>query len=246
MEPLTTVLQSGLIFVVGLLLRFLLALAVLAVLVVPLFLAFTGVRGLERLRDRLTGLARAGHLWWRRGVYYAPGHTWVKERDGRTVRVGLDDLAQRMLVGLRGVRVVEPGTTVYRGQVLADVDLGDRHATIAAPVDATVVSANTALAGDPDLVHRDPYRRGWLAVLAPLTRDYAGLRTGELARAWLEDEDVRFGRFLEHELGMAAADGGDFVMPPARILRPEQWDALTREFLGTIDHREDVAPDVKS
>lgn len=235
MDPLMTVLQTALIFVLGLLLRFLVAVAVLAIVVVPILLAFTGVRGLERLRDRVQGFTRAGHLVWRRGLSYAPGHTWVKEEGSRGLRVGLDDLAQHVLAGLRAIRIARPGTVVHRGQALAEVDLGDRSATIVAPVDGTVMATNTSLERDPDLVHRDPYRRGWLAMLAPLSADRSGLRSGELAISWLGDEDVRFASFLEHQLGVAAADGGEFIVPAPSLLQPDQWQALTREFLGTAD-----------
>jgi hypothetical protein len=54
---------------------------------------------------------------------------------------------------------------------------------------------------------------------------------GEAARRWVERESVRLTRFLEHDLGLAAADGGEIVAPPPALLTGEQWTALTMAFL---------------
>ena len=37
----------------------------------------------------------------------------------------------------------------------------------------------------------------------------------------------------EHQLGFAAADGGELLAPPPTLLGETQWKALTKAFLGT-------------
>jgi hypothetical protein len=111
-----------------------------------------------------------------------------------------------------------------------------RTARISAPIDATVIDVNDEVQRAPGLVNQDPYRRGWLALLAPLGGDYQRLKSGEAARQWLEQEDERLARFLEVNLGAAAADGGEFIEPAPMLLKPEQWDTLTREFLEEARH----------
>jgi glycine cleavage system H protein len=236
MEPLMTFGQSVLVVIVGLLLRLLIAIVGLAIVVVPLVALFSAIRYGTRLRERWQGVMHAGRLLLMRGLYYAPGHTWLKEEPSNALRVGIDDLARRLLTGVRALSVAEPGTELRRGDTLAVITLEERTARITAPIDATVVDVNDEVQRAPGLVSTDPYRMGWLALLAPLGGDHLRLPTGDAAREWLVQEDERLTRFFEMNLGAAAADGGEFVMPPPMLLKPEQWDALTREFLEQHRH----------
>jgi glycine cleavage system H protein len=237
MDPLLTFAESALIFLAGLVVRFLIALAGLAIVVIPIVAVFMAVRYFREMRDRVHGLEHAGNLLAMRGLYYAPGHTWIKDESPTTVRVGLDDLGRRLLTGIRALRVAEPGTELRRGDTLAEVTLDGRTTRIVAPVDATVVDANDDVEQAPDLVQRDPYRKGWLALLAPTGSDFRRMPTGETARQWLEREDHRLTVFFESQLGAAAADGGEYVVPPPALLKPEQWSAVEREFLDISTSR---------
>jgi glycine cleavage system H protein len=233
MEALLSFGESLVVLLVGLAARFVLALAVLALLVVPILIVFQGVKSYRRVHDRVLGLGRVGRIPWATGVLYAAGHTWLRDMGERTMRLGLDGFFRLVFPHVDSIRVAAPGTVVYRGQALAEVGYGGRRATIPSPVDGRVLALNPALSRRPDLARRDPYRRGWLATIAPLNEDYATYRTGHAAQAWLAEEDSRLGRFLEQQLGVAVADGGEFVRPPLTLLSPDQWAALNREFLGT-------------
>jgi len=117
------------------------------------------------------------------------------------------------------------------------VTLDGRTTRIVAPIDAMVVDTNDDVEQAPDIVQRDPYRRGWLALLAPVSGDFRRMPTGEAARQWLEGEDQRLTVFFEARLGAAAADGGEYVVPPPALLKPEQWDEVEREFLDIPTQR---------
>jgi hypothetical protein len=60
---------------------------------------------------------------------------------------------------------------------------------------------------------------------------YMRLLYGERARSWLREEGARLAQFLETELGVAAADGGEFLFPAPSFLSDAQWEALTGAFL---------------
>jgi hypothetical protein len=81
------------------------------------------------------------------------------------------------------------------------------------------------------LLHADPYRRAWLVEVRAADSSHESLPSGRRARAWLAREDARLTDFLEHQLGIAAADGGELMVPPHRLLSPAQWDAVMRGFL---------------
>jgi hypothetical protein len=57
------------------------------------------------------------------------------------------------------------------------------------------------------------------------------LPTGEAAESWIRRESSRFSRFLEEQLGFAAADGGELVAPAPWLIGESGWKALTGAFL---------------
>ncbi len=231
MNALLSLVESIGVLIVGLVARFGLLLLVLAVVAIVFFIGLAIVRGSGALRRRLLGLSTVEGLTWKRGFYYAPGHTWVQWRSGNVVRVGLDDLAQRLLPGVTSVRLPQPGAVLEEGQMVSDIECGDKRAAIPTPVAGKVLAINPAVRRDPSLVHRDPYARGWLFTMEAANTRYVRLEYGLSARGWFGREAQQLARFLETELGVAAADGGELVAPGASLLREEQWQALTSRFL---------------
>jgi glycine cleavage system H protein len=231
MDAIIGILETLGVFVVGTLARVGLVLAVVALLLAPVLAYGTIRRAIATVARRLRGLERAGHLVFDPALRYAPGHTWLREK-GRRLEIGIDDLAQHILPWAVGVQLPQPGTRVRAGATAAIISCGDREARIASPVDGKVVAVNAAVARDPSLVKSRGYARGWLFAVEPETQDWSALPTGEAARAWLRAEEERLGRRLEMQLGIAAADGGDWVAPPHTFLSRDEWQVLARAFLA--------------
>jgi glycine cleavage system H lipoate-binding protein len=231
MDTLFTALESGAVLVAGLAIRLGLLVVVLAALSVPVFLFLTGMKGVDAVRRRLQGVMRIGHLFWRDNVYYAPGHTWVRPVGRQRVRVGFDDLAQRLFQAPMGLTLAPIGTVVRAGEPAGEVRTPHRRAQIVSPVSGTITSVNRSVREDVSLLHRDPYSRGWLFTVAPSDKAFEQLPTGARAKNWLWDEEHRLSRFFEARLGAAAADGGEYVTHPPALLEDQQWQELTREFL---------------
>ena len=231
MESLVSISQNVLIMIVGLVVRFLIAVIGLAVLLVPIVLALGLWQKLRVWRDHTQGLDQAGGIKWLRDAHYAPWHTWLEPAGAGLAKLGIDALAQQLLGKVTAIEIAAPGTQLRAGDVLARVACGDRTTTLRAPADSLVVAINDDVRRTPSLLHRDPYHRGWLAVAAPSTKGFARLRQGDTARTWLSQEEHRLQLACEHALGYMAADGGDLVEPAHDMLAAEEWDALTREFL---------------
>lgn len=232
MESLISFFETAGIAVVGILLRFLVAVVLLSLIVAPLAAIFLAIERFGRLRERAQGLVREGTLLWQRGVFYAPSHTWLGKLADGSVRIGLDDIAQKVLPGARVLQMAPVGTVLRRGDALATLEVGGHRLPVAAPTGGRVVSINERVAREPKLLHSDPYRRGWLASVMPGTQEFEQWPTGEQARTWLRREDHRLNAFLETELGIAAADGGEWIVPPTTMMSDAQFDALRREFLA--------------
>jgi glycine cleavage system H protein len=233
METIVTTAQVVGVVLAGLLARFGLLLLLALLIAIPVLLVFRAVRAAGDLRQRLLGIAPMDGITWRSGSYYAPGHTWVRPDGRNAVRIGIDDLAQRLLTDTSAVELPAPGREVREGMAATVVTCGRKRAAIASPVDGTVVAVNEALVENPSLIHRDPYTRGWLIEVAPRDTRYMGLLQGERARQWLRDERGRLAEFLEAQMGIAAADGGELIVPAPSVLTDEQWTALGRTFLKT-------------
>jgi glycine cleavage system H lipoate-binding protein len=231
METIIGILETLGVFVAGTVARVGLVLAVVALLLLPVVAFGTVRRAVASVVRRVRGLQPAGNLVFDPALRYAPGHTWLREK-GQRLEIGIDDLAQRILPWAVGVQLPQPGSRVRAGATAAIISCGDREARIASPVDGRVVAVNGAVARDPSLVKRAAYGHGWLYAVEPEGGAWSALPTGEAARAWLRGEDERLARRLEHQLGIAAADGGEWIAPPHTFLTRDEWQQLARAFLS--------------
>lgn len=231
MQSLYAILEAIGSFAVGLAGRLGIVLAAMALFLVPALLVWGGMRAVAALRRRAQGLRLVGGVHYRPGLRYAEGHTWVKT-ERRGARVGIDDLAQRILPWAVSVRLPRPGARLEAHEAAAVISAGGREAVVRAPVAGTVVAVNGDVALNPSLVKSAGYGSGWLFVMKPESDSLAGLHEGEEAERWMASEGARLHRYLEGRLGLAAADGGELVDPVASHLAPEEWEDLTAEFLG--------------
>jgi glycine cleavage system H lipoate-binding protein len=231
MQAVLDALQTIGIFLLFLAARFAVLLIVLAALTVVFLAGLAVVRLVERARRRALGLIRVDGLMWRPGIYYSSGHSWLQWRGADTLRVGLDDLAQHVLARVTEVLLPEVGGRVRTGEPVAVIRCGRRRVAIPSPVEGTVVAVNGRLRGNPGRVHRDPYGGGWLFAVKPTESSYTRLPYGNDSRGWFSAEAIRLAQFFEHQLGVAAADGGELVAPAPALLTEAQWDEVTESFL---------------
>ena len=92
--------------------------------------------------------------------YYSKDHEWI-DVDGSTATVGITDYAQGQLGDVVFVELPEVGRVVTAGKEAAVVESVKAASEVYAPVSGTVVEANSALEGTPDLVNSAPEGDGW-------------------------------------------------------------------------------------
>lgn len=227
-----TALQGIAVFLTGIVARIGIVLAMLAVVAVPALVAALVVRAVRARRERRLGLKSVGGVRYRPGVAYAPGHTWLAaRRAGETVRLGVDDIAQRLLPSVTAVDVPRAGTKLERGDVIATLSGGGREIQVRTPVPGTVVGVNASVLRDPALVKRDGYGDGWIVALAPADASWASLPQGDAAEGWLRREAARWSRYLEEQLGFQGADGGELLAPAPWLMGEDGWRKLAQSFL---------------
>jgi glycine cleavage system H protein len=129
-------------------------------------------------------------------LFYSEAGVWVRF-EGRRARVGLSDFTQQRNGDVAFAEPKEPGTRVPAGDELAVVETIKVNLSIPSPLTGTAVEINAELSTAPELINRDPYGKGWLAVLEVEDDEAArrGLKTASeylaVAKAQAEAEVLR-------------------------------------------------------
>jgi glycine cleavage system H protein len=223
--------ETLLVFVGGLLARLLVFVLLFALFATPIAAVIYLTQGAIALRRRVAGTVDAGGARFKPGLAYTAAHTWVKQRWGRNVKVGLDDVARRILSGVSSVTLPPTGSRLRRGDVLAAVRCGERVVAIPSPVDGVVIERNRSVMHDPGLIEREPYGGGWMLRVETAEHSPRDGRRGAASKTWLREENQRLTHFLETRLGMAAADGGTLTAAPSSLLSDAAWREAAQSFL---------------
>lgn len=93
--------------------------------------------------------------------YFTKDHEWI-DVDGDAGTVGITDYAQGQLGDITFVELPAAGQAVKQGESVAVVDSVKAASDVYTPVSGTVVEANGALEGEPELVNSDAEVGGWL------------------------------------------------------------------------------------
>ena len=104
--------------------------------------------------------------------YHVEHQVWARPQADGSVVVGITALGLKLAGDLYMCRPKGVGSLVEQGRGVAVVELAKAIVSVKSPVAGTVLEVNARLAGDPQLVQRDPYGDGWLVRIAP--RDWAG------------------------------------------------------------------------
>ncbi|MCG6958105.1 MAG: glycine cleavage system protein GcvH [Gemmatimonadetes bacterium] len=131
--------------------------------------------------------------------YWVEKHVWII-RDGDVATVGITDVAQNLAKKVVAVTPKKAGKAIKAGKSVATVESGKWVGPVLTPVGGEVVEVNAALAGDPELVNRDPYGEGWIVRLKPddWDGDMANMPEGAAAltayESFLAAEGIECGR----------------------------------------------------
>ncbi len=118
---------------------------------------------------------------------YTEDHEWAKREDDGRIRVGITDYAQDALGDIVYVEVPEVGSTVGKGDPIAEVESTKSVSDVYAPVSGSIIAVNEALADAPELVNSDPYGEGWFALIEPSGDEYDALLDAAAYRALTEE-----------------------------------------------------------
>ncbi len=108
------------------------------------------------------------------GLVYTKQHEWAKV-EGNIVTVGITDYAQMLLGEIVFVELPVVGTEVLSGHEMAVVESTKAASDIFSPVTGKIVSVNSTLESEPELINKDCYNAGWICKIE--TADDASLES---------------------------------------------------------------------
>ena len=167
-------------------------------------------------------------------LYYYNKHTWVKIKDSETVRIGLDDFAQKLLGKIEGIKLPQVDRRIRHGEIGWEIKTRMGSARLLSPIEGVIINVNEELSGDTSILNNDPYNKGWVIELKPfdLEESLKKLLKGDKAKDWLKEEIDRLHHKIESDIGVTVADGGELVNTIEKIGKKE-WEGLVKGFLLT-------------
>ena len=100
----------------------------------------------------------------REGLWYHKEHEWIRV-DGIRATLGISDFAQEALGDIVYLEFPAVGRTVKPGAAITEVESTKTTSPVYAPVGGTIVAVNETLKDRPELINKDPYGDGWIAVI---------------------------------------------------------------------------------
>jgi glycine cleavage system H protein len=217
--------------------------ALLVVLTIAIFLVierFTqrGSRATAPAYSGLAALLRPETISCTEGLFYAPGHTWARVESDGSVRIGIDDLARRLLGRVDRIEAAPPGLKLGRHDAAFVLHQGGKSVCFAMPFNGVVERLNSAVLCTPDHVQTDP--EAWLMAVRPhrLSGALRRLRAGDEATHWMRAEVARLRDFLAglpvaDPVGLTLQDGGEPSTGLLERVDAYGWQRFESEFLAS-------------
>ncbi len=166
------------------------------------------------------------------GYCFHPGHTWSLKEGADNARIGIDTFAANLMGKIDEVKVVGENRWVRQGQKVMTIRCGKDSFDLVSPVEGVITAINRDVVDDPTLAARDPYQKGWIALVKSpdLPTNQKNLVQDTMVAPWLQNNVTRLNGMVAQLAPTLAADGG---VPMAGLLarvEPDVRQKLIKEF----------------
>ncbi|AFZ70703.1 glycine cleavage system H protein [Caldisphaera lagunensis DSM 15908] len=97
-------------------------------------------------------------------LLYTKSDEWVKF-EGDKIRIGITDYAQKQLKDIVGVDLPKKGSNINKNGTLAVLESVKATAEVYSPIEGKVLDVNERLLDEPELINKEPYDNGWIALI---------------------------------------------------------------------------------
>jgi len=176
------------------------------------------------------------------GLFFSKFHTWSHLGVSGVARVGLDDLLLHLVGEVTFSKILEPGEKIKKGELIAKISHNGKMLKIYSPISGEIIEANPALGHNPEVLNEDPYGKGWMYKIKPMswTADTYSYYLAEEALQFSKQELDKFKDFISVSIGKYSPipsmqilqDGGELMVQPLSEFPDEIWQDFQEDFLG--------------
>ena len=106
------------------------------------------------------------------GLYCIQENSWVKVEQDGNVRIGIHHIFLRTIGEITSIELPNVGETRYQGEACLRVTDYQLHVhRVWTPVGGKVIAVNEEIKKDYSKLVKDPYRKGWILLMAPIHLD---------------------------------------------------------------------------
>jgi glycine cleavage system H protein len=95
---------------------------------------------------------------------YSEEGLWVMQED-QQVRIGISDYLQQRSGDVAFAEIKPEGTELTVGDEIAVIETIKVNISLTSPIAGKVIEVNPVMGTSPDVINRDPYGTGWLALI---------------------------------------------------------------------------------
>jgi glycine cleavage system H protein len=176
-------------------------------------------------------------------LFYHKNHCWVRVISPEEVRIGINGILARLIYGIKTIVLPKVGDVLKKNQYFTHIIQEKHIVPVILPADGMIISVNSDLMRNPDLLRTGHHDEGWLVTLKPdnLENDLRELFFGSSAAEWYRESEKAVSEAIHaaysisgQAVGATMADGGEFMLSASDIFTPEQYYKIL-EVISTVD-----------
>ncbi len=208
-------------------LEYLAIIAFFAILI-PFWFILNKQSKLTKQMQKTLGILTAGAIRIPQGLFFSSNHTWAHLEKTGIAKVGLDDLLLHLTGEVKLNHLRQPGETINKGDLIAEIDHHGKHLKVVAPIAGEIIGVNSSLINSPELMNEDPYNMGWIYKMRPFNwvADTNTYYLAAEATNWSEKELERFKDFLAASMAKYSPDPAKVILQDGGELRDQPLSGL--------------------
>ena len=170
------------------------------------------------------------------GVFIAETHTWAMVEHEGTVKVGMDDFANKLIGKIDDIDFPNLGMQVQKGQALFSVKQGNRKIPFNSPITGRVTKINNRLKEEPEELEMSSYHSNWICILDAdnLDTELSNLKIGNSAVAFFQDDLEKMKELMKNmvkrEKDGTEIDSDELYLGAMENLEDNNYDKIVNEF----------------
>ena len=109
-------------------------------------------------------------------VLYTKNHEWIHIVN-EVATIGITDYAQSELGDIIFIEFPDKGVKFQSGDPVGTIEAVKTVADIYTPIDGEVLEVNRELEDNPEVINKDPYKKGWIIKFCKITKNVSNLLT---------------------------------------------------------------------